>query len=388
LLRTESAEPGDAVEGELELEGHWEGEAVHYKLDGTRMIVDCQWALRRGRDGVPTGILAINNDITERKRAEDKLQLLTNRLSLETDAAQIGVWDWELANNTLTWDAVMFDIYHLPRSEVMQYEQWSAMVHPEDLPAAESTLQRVIREKGEGSAEFRITLPDGTARIISAVERAALDQHANVTRVIGVNMDITERKTAEQALRNSEAAMTHSAEHDFLTGLPNRMLLRNRIQQAITLAVRHKQHVAVLFLDLDGFKHVNDSLGHPIGDRLLQSVSKRLLECVRASDTVSRLGGDEFVVLLSEAAQPEDAATSARRILQSLAKPHAIDPHLLQVSTSIGISVYPEDGLAAETLIKNADMARYRAKANGHQGYRFFNPQMNAEAVEQQSPVP
>ena len=178
--------------------------------------------------------------------------------------------------------------------------------------------------------------------------------------------------------------ITHSAEHDFLTGLPNRMLLNDRISQAIALAPRHMQHVAVLYLDLDGFKHINDSLGHPAGDKLLQSIAQRLVDCVRVSDTVSRQGGDEFVVLLSEVAQAEDAAITARRMLQAVAQPHSIDRHDLHVTTSIGVSVYPEDGLDAETLIKNADTAMYQAKESGRQNFQFFKPAMNARAVERQ----
>ena len=179
--------------------------------------------------------------------------------------------------------------------------------------------------------------------------------------------------------------MTHSAEHDFLTGLPNRMLLNDRISQAIALAPRHTKHVAVLFLDLDGFKHINDSLGHPTGDKLLQSIAKRLVECVRASDTVSRQGGDEFVILLSEVARSEDAEITARRMLEAVALPHSIDHHDLHVTTSIGVSVYPDDGLDAETLIKNADTAMYQAKENGRQSFQFFKPVMNARAVERQT---
>jgi len=179
--------------------------------------------------------------------------------------------------------------------------------------------------------------------------------------------------------------MTHSAEHDFLTGLPNRMLLNDRISQAIALAARHKKSVAVLFLDLDGFKHINDSLGHPLGDKLLQSVANRLGDCVRGSDTVSRQGGDEFVVLLSEVEESEDAAITARRMLQAVALPHSIEQHDLYVTTSIGVSVYPEDGLDAHTLIKNADTAMYQAKENGRQSFQFFKPAMNVRAVERQS---
>jgi diguanylate cyclase (GGDEF)-like protein/PAS domain S-box-containing protein len=179
--------------------------------------------------------------------------------------------------------------------------------------------------------------------------------------------------------------MTHSAQHDFLTGMPNRMLLNDRVNQAIAWAQRNSKKVAVLFLDLDGFKHINDSLGHPTGDKLLQSIAKRLVDCVRGSDTVSRQGGDEFVVLLTEVGQSEDAAITARRMLQTVAEAHSIDQHDLHVTTSIGVSVFPDDGLDAETLIKNADTAMYQAKENGRQSYQFFKPAMNVRAVERQS---
>jgi diguanylate cyclase (GGDEF)-like protein/PAS domain S-box-containing protein len=187
------------------------------------------------------------------------------------------------------------------------------------------------------------------------------------------------------AARAMALQMAHSAQHDFLTGLPNRMLVEDRIAQSTILAGRHLAKLAVLFLDLDGFKHINDSLGHAIGDKLLKSVAGRLVDCVRASDTVSRQGGDEFVVLLSEVAQADDAAISARRILMMLTAPHSIDDRDLHVTASIGVSVYPDDGMDAETLIKNADTAMYQAKENGRQGYQFFKSTMNVRAVERQS---
>jgi diguanylate cyclase (GGDEF)-like protein len=218
-------------------------------------------------------------------------------------------------------------------------------------------------------------------------------------------------RTAMNVAEAAALQVTHLAEHDFLTGLPNRLLLNDRIDQAIALARRHKKHAAVLFLDLDGFKHINDSLGHGIGDKLLQSIAKRLVACVRGSDTVSRQGGDEFVVLLAEMQESEDAAIAARRIAQLVAGPHSLDQHDdvqidvaiaagkilhavaephsvdnrdLHVTASIGVSVYPEDGRDAETLIKNADTAMYQAKESGRQSYRFFEPEMNVRAVERQ----
>jgi diguanylate cyclase (GGDEF)-like protein len=174
--------------------------------------------------------------------------------------------------------------------------------------------------------------------------------------------------------RATALAITHTAEHDFLTGLPNRMLLDDRIGQAIASARRHRDKLAVMFMDLDNFKRVNDTLGHPVGDQLLQSVAKRLVACVRGLDTVSRPGGDEFVVLLPEVRRPEDAAIIAAKILAAVAEPFSIDRHELRVTASIGIGIYPDDGPDAETIVKNADIAMYQAKENGRHCYRFFQP--------------
>jgi diguanylate cyclase (GGDEF)-like protein len=185
--------------------------------------------------------------------------------------------------------------------------------------------------------------------------------------------------------RATALAITHTAEHDFLTGLPNRMLLNDRIGRAIAAAQRHRNKVAVMFMDLDNFKHINDSLGHQAGDKLLQSVAQRLVACVRGEDTVSRQGGDEFVALLSEVHQSEDAAVIARKMLQTVAQTHSIGQHDLRVTASIGVSIYPDDGMDAETIVKNADIAMYQAKEHGRHCYRFFEPAMNIRAVQRQS---
>ena len=216
-----------------------------------------------------------------------------------------------------------------------------------------------------------------TAAIRDISLRNAAEEH--------LALKVEELSRSMNLARAMSLEMVHSAQHDFLTGLPNRVLLNDRISQAIVRAPRHSKQVAVLFLDLDGFKHINDSLGHSIGDKLLQSIASRLVACVRSTDTVSRQGGDEFVVLLSEAEQWEDADTVARRMLQAVAKAHPIDHRDLHITASIGVSVYPDDGSDAETLIKNADTAMYQAKENGRQGYQFFKPTMNVRAVERQS---
>lgn len=185
--------------------------------------------------------------------------------------------------------------------------------------------------------------------------------------------------TAAQAMA---LKMAHLAQHDFLTNLPNRVLLNDRVVQAISLAKRRGTRLAILFLDLDNFKHTNDSLGHAIGDKLLQSVAERLCACVRSSDTVSRQGGDEFVILVTEDRFADNAALIADKILAALAAPYIIDGHELYVTTSIGISVYPADGEDAETLLKNADTAMYSAKEKGRNNYQYFESNMNARVVE------
>jgi diguanylate cyclase (GGDEF)-like protein/PAS domain S-box-containing protein len=178
--------------------------------------------------------------------------------------------------------------------------------------------------------------------------------------------------------------MTHLAEHDILTSLPNRGLLDDRLEQGIALARRHSRRLAVLFIDLDHFKHINDSLGHLIGDQLLRAVALRITPCVRGSDTVSRQGGDEFIVLLSEISQAEDAALIADKIRLAVLEPYTIANHLLQLTASIGVSVYPEDGADPESLIQCADTAMYHAKEKGRNRNQFFKEEMNFHAAERQ----
>jgi diguanylate cyclase (GGDEF)-like protein/PAS domain S-box-containing protein len=215
----------------------------------------------------------------------------------------------------------------------------------------------------------------------SAIEDSAAPIHDRAGRVTGAVIVFHDVSAA----RAMSVQMTHSAQHDVVTSLPNRLLLNDRISQAIALARRQNRPLAVIFLDLDRFKYINDSLGHAVGDKLLQSVARRLLASVRGSDTVSRQGGDEFVILLSEITYPEDAATSAKKLLLSLSAFHFIAGQDLHIDGSIGISVYPEDGEDAETLIKNADTAMYHAKENGRNNFQFFKPEMNRKAVERQS---
>jgi diguanylate cyclase (GGDEF)-like protein/PAS domain S-box-containing protein len=215
----------------------------------------------------------------------------------------------------------------------------------------------------------------------SAIEDSAApihDRDGQVTGAVIVFHDVS-------MARSTVLEMSHLAQHDVLTDLPNRLLLNDRLTQAISLARRNHNQLAVLFLDLDGFKQINDSLGHSVGDELLQSVAARLLACIRKSDTVSRLGGDEFVILLSEVAHAADAAVSATKIITELKKAYNIGQHSIHITVSIGLSTYPNNGEDAETLIKNADTAMYHAKEHGRDNFQFFRLDMSLRAVERQS---
>lgn len=211
------------------------------------------------------------------------------------------------------------------------------------------------------------------------------DVDGRVTYIVLSGNIIHERVLAKEAVEAAKVQLDHLAHHDALTDLPNRMLFQDRLNQVIELACRQGRQVVVMFVDLDQFKYINDSLGHAVGDKLLQSVAQCLLGCVRHSDTISRQGGDEFVLLLPSITHPEDAAICAQKILAALALPHYIDQHYLHISGSIGISIYPDDGKDGETLIKSADIAMYFAKENGRNNYKFFKQDMNDRAVQWQS---
>ena len=196
------------------------------------------------------------------------------------------------------------------------------------------------------------------------------------------------KRVAEQVAEQVEVAkdqLDYVVQHDELTDLPNRKLLQERLSQAIEMACVESRQFAVMCLDLDQFKHINDSLGHAVGDQLLKSVAQCLLGCVRHTDTIGRHGGDEFVIILPYIKKAEDAALCAQKMIAALALPHRIDQHYLHISGSIGISIYPNDGKDAETIIKNAETAMYFAKENGRNNYKFFEQEFNDRAVQRQS---
>ena len=323
---------------------------------------------------------AVRNAI-ERKRLEDALFVEKERAEVTLNCIGDAVICTDISGSITFLNAVAENMTGWPLKEAVgrPMAEVLKMVDGKNRETIPDPMEMAIKENQIVHLPSNCILirRDGYEIPIEDTVAPIHNRDGQATGAVLVFRDVSTARSMTQQL-------AHSAEHDVLTGLPNRKVLKDRVSQAIALAPRHGKNVAVLFLDLDGFKHVNDSLGHPTGDKLLQSVAKRLAECVRGSDTVSRQGGDEFVVLLSEVAQSEDAAISARRILQAVAEPHSIDQHHLHITTSIGVSVYPEDGTDAETLIKNADTAMYQAKENGRRSYQFFTPAMHVRAVERQ----
>ena len=253
------------------------------------------------------------------------------------------------------------------------------LVNDAGLNVVASPVDQVLQQDTEvGMAAGTILIRrDGSNVAIEDSAAPIHDPDGQISGAVVVFHDVT-------AARAMAMKMAYLAQHDFLTKLPNRVLLNDRIAQAISLAERSGNSIALMFLDLDNFKLINDSLGHSAGDKLLQSVALRLAKCVRSSDTVSRNGGDEFVVLLAEGRNMQDASLTAQKILAALAEPHCIDQQELHVTTSIGISVYPTDAGSAEALLKNADTAMYHAKGAGRNNYQFFKDDMTARAVERQ----
>jgi diguanylate cyclase (GGDEF)-like protein/PAS domain S-box-containing protein len=246
-------------------------------------------------------------------------------------------------------------------------------------PALNPLSMAVLHNKTVGlSANCVLIRRDGYESAIEDTAAPIHDRRGRVTGAVIVFHDVG-------VARAMSLRMSYLAQHDFLTELPNRMLLNDRLIQAIASAHRHGKSLAVLFLDVDHFKHINDSLGHAIGDQLLKSIAGRLVACVRSSDTVSRQGGDEFVVLLSEVTHPEDAASTADKILAAVSRSHRIGDRDLHVTVSVGIGVYPNDGADAETLLKNADLALIRAKIHGRSNHQFFKPDMSVRALEPRS---
>ena len=372
------------------------------------------WALMIGRfvdaQHPDLGSVWIIEDMSERKRQDELLQSALTEQKMIFDNAAFGIIYVSGAHlqrcNDRFADMLGFDSGKLIGRFVREIFPGEA-AYAEYASAAEAGLRR----DGSFVGEVQLQRRDGSLFWVRATaKRVGWDQGGGAIWVVE---DITERRLAQEALlrahdeletrvaartaeletanvqlqseiferMQAEKRIWHIAHHDALTGLPNRALLQDRLDQALIAAERNRNHVAVLFLDLDRFKNVNDSLGHDVGDALLQIVADRLVAVVRDIDTVCRLGGDEFVIILGAVNGPDDAVLICERIIAALAQPVDAMGHALRASTSIGIAFYPDDASDAPTLMKSADAAMYAAKSRGRNNFQFFSADLNAEAL-------
>ena len=347
-------------------EGLEEREWTYVKKDGSEITVLLSVTALRRDDGWLTGFLHVANDVTERKQAEETLRKQSAAMTASMDG--IGIVN-ERLEFTVVNDALA-KLYGYPDPHAMIGMPFNALYEPATYERFTNTILPIVYQRGRWRGEAPglrhdgLTFPQEIS--ISAIQGGGL---------VCVVRDITERTYAEEQIK-------HLAYHDALSGLPNRLLFKDRLTVAISHAQRDRAKLAVLFLDLDRFKVINDSLGHNIGDQLLQAVAARVQSCVRESDTVARLGGDEFTVMLGHLPHGEDAALVAQKIIDAVRYPFHIEGREFFMTTSIGISLYPDDGIDAETLIKNADTAMYQAKEQGRDNYQLFNAFINARALQ------
>lgn len=347
--------------------------------DGTE-----RWAIIRGRaifdDARDPALMAgITLDITERKLAE-QARRVTERALRESDerfrqmAENIPevFWLTDVATGNMLYINPAYEtVWGRTRESLFaDPEQWIEAIHPDDRQRIRNAAEN--RQAPEHyDLEYRVIRPDGSIRHIHDRASPIRDDEGNVYRVAGIAQDVTSRKKQEERIH-------YLAYHDALTGLPNRALMMDRLGQAIEQAHRHRDMLAVLFFDVDRFKTINDTLGHQAGDFLLKQAGTCLSKVLREQDTVARVGGDEFLILLPDVSIPDDAAHVARKILESFSAPMEVADHVLHVTASIGISIYPRDTDEAETLVKFADSALYLAKEHGRNTFRFFSPELDA----------
>ncbi|MGA9349937.1 MAG: diguanylate cyclase, partial [Anaerolineae bacterium] len=312
---------------------------------------------------------AVQQELAERKRAEEALRVSEERFALAVQGSSDGLFDWDIQNHTLYWSPRLKEMLGYADDELdVDFDTLTSHLHPDDKEHTNAAIESHLKDRVPFNVEQRLRTKSGEYRWFHTRGQALWDEAGNSTRMTGHTSDITERKRTEEEL-------AYMATHDALTGLPNRWLFNDRLTLELARAYRNRQKLAVMLLDLDYFKDVNDTLGHTVGDRLLQVVGKRLISLVRKSDTVARMGGDEFMLLslFPGIRGEEDAARIAERILEVFRRPFVLDGHEIRITTSIGIAIYPDDGQDTDTLMKNADIAMYRAKERGRDNYQHYS---------------
>ena len=346
---------------------------MHQRKDGSRLPVEVY--LRAFMSEGRQLMVAVARDLTERIKAETDLKKSEQRFRVAFNQAAVGLAHVGMDGRWLMANQKLCEIVGYTQEEMLTLN-YKTLTHPEDLPVDLEIGRRMFaHEVHEKSREKRYLHKNGYYIWVNLTSSLVRDDSGEPLYYSTVVEDISRRK-------QMEGELLHMANHDVLTSLPNRSLLLDRMTQAINYANRSGEQVAVLLIDLDRFKNVNDSLGHEVGDRMITAIARKLLSQVRDVDTVARLGGDEFVVLITNVINEDAVATTAQQVLEALGQPLTIQGHELYPAGSIGISLYPKDGADGQTLLKNADTAMYRAKDAGRNNFQFYARAMNARALD------
>ena len=350
----------------------WQREIINRRKDGTTYTEEMTITpvTQGAGHAADTHFIAIKQDITNRKKAEETVRRLASIVEFSEDAI-IGK---NMEGAITSWNRGAEKIYGYTSGEVVGRDL-SFLVPPERQAEIQAIMKRVLRGQPIECLETQRLTKTGSVLDVSLSVSPIKDASGHIAGASAIARDITQRKAAEKQVQ-------FLAYYDALTGLPNRSLLQDRLTKALASARRRKDKVALLFLDLDEFKTINDSLGHSVGDLFLQNVAERLKTWAREQDTVARVGGDEFLIVLTAVKEATDAAVAAQRIMSAMTAACVIQGRSLSISCSMGISIFPEHGRDGEILIKNADAAMYCAKENGRNTFRFFTEDMNLQAVE------
>jgi diguanylate cyclase (GGDEF)-like protein/PAS domain S-box-containing protein len=351
-------------------------EERHTGPDGLHFYLSEKFPLLNEADKV-IGICVISTDITGRKNTERVLQEKDAILSESQRIAHIGSWSIDVATGHTLWSDELYRIFSVqPETFEPSKEIIFPRIHPDDIATVKQMIIDLQSGKSLPGIDFRIIRGISEIGVVRGTGELQYDAEHRPFRIVGSIQDITN-------LKEIEDRMNHLAYHDLLTGLPNRSLMNSRIEHAITIAKRDKKKLALLVIDLDHFKDVNDSYGHTIGDELLKQVAVRLSSLLRSADTLTRLGGDEFTLLLEGVAQAEDVARVAIDIIEALSKSWRLSNGVdARISASIGISLYPDHGDNASELFQHADAALYQAKAGGRGQYKYFTEELTRNARE------
>ena len=325
----------------------------------------------KDEDGIIHSVLATGRDITKLKKYETELKENEKRLREAQQIAKVGSWELEFPELKLTWSKEIYNIFELdPDEEKPSYDHFLNSIHPEDHKMVDAVYAESIKDKASYDVVHRLLLKNGRVKYVHERGQTFYDSKGDIIRSVGTVQDITEQKTIEKRIE-------HMAHHDILTGLPNRLLTKDRVNHSIEFSKRDGKKTAIIFLDLDGFKTINDSMGHSIGDEVLKVIAMRIKNVIRECDTISRQGGDEFLIVLSEINEVQDVIIVLEKLLYKFEKPFDINGYSLSTSASIGVALYPEHGDSFEALLQNADAAMYKAKENGKNTYCFYTQEMN-----------